>query len=123
MILIGDEIIPCENIVKIDSVEEIQNSEPNSTVLICRFDSHIMKYCQKNDVQYAIIVQNIKEVIYANALEAKYIILNKELAQEAQKVADNYMFDSRILAVIQGSDEIEWVAMNEIDGAIYTAMM
>ena len=66
---------------------------------------------------------SIKEAIYANSLNAKYIISEKELAKAIQKIADNYMFDSKILAVIETNDEIEEIAQSEIDGIIYKSIL
>ena len=45
--------------------------------------------------------------------------IEKELAKQIQKIADNYMYDSKILAIIKSNDELENIAKNEIDGVIY----
>lgn len=122
MILIGDEIIPCETIVKINSIDDIKSTKPNTT-LIFDFNVDIMTYCKNNSVQYASVVYSIKEAIYANALKAKYIITDMELSAQVQKIAQNYMFDSRILAIIEQDSKIEEVALAEIDGVIYKKLV
>ena len=118
MILIGDAIIPYEDVVTISKLEEIKKTRSNS-VLLFKFDAEIMAYCKNNSLKYGVIVSSIKEAIYANALMAKYIISDISMAEKVQKIAQNYMFDSRILAIIEQDSQIEDVAFAEIDGAIY----
>lgn len=118
MILIGDSLIDYEQICKISSIDEIKNTKPNSTLLF-NYNSEILKYCSINDLSQAVIITNIKEAIYANAFDVKYIICEKDLAIKAQKIAESYMFDSKILAIIESNDELEYIAINEIDGVIF----
>ncbi len=122
MILIGDNLIPYKTFTYIVSIIEIEHSIPNST-LIFNYDENLLIYARKNNLNIAVIVSSIKEAIYCNALNCKYIICNKKLAKTVQKIADNYMFDSKILAIIEDSEEIEKVAINEIDGVIYSTLL
>ena len=118
MILIGDKLIPFENMYKVNNLSDIQDSTANSTISF-GYNENLMKYSSENSLPYAVVVGSIKESIYANALNAKYIIASKELASTLQKIAENYMFDAKILAIIESDDEIEEIALNEIDGVIY----
>ncbi len=122
MILIGDENIPYEKIKKINNINDIKNTHSNSTLLF-KFDIEILKYTSKNDLASAVIVNSIKEVIYSANFNAKYIIPNQDILNKTQKIADNYMFDSKILAVIKTNDEIEAMAIDEIDGIIYESIV
>ena len=70
-----------------------------------------------------VYVKSIKEAIYASNFNAKYIICENELAKKLQKIADNYMWDSKILTIIKSSDDLEKVAIEEIDGAIYSDLL
>ena len=118
MILIGDDNISYENIERIDSIKDISSTKPQSTALF-NFDLEILKHTQVNDINSAVIVNNIREVIYASSLNARYIIVENNLSKIAQKIADNYMFDSKILVIIKDENEIEQSAIDEIDGIIY----
>jgi hypothetical protein len=118
MILIGDKLVPFENISFIFNIEEIKNTKANSTILFY-YDDEIILYCYENELPYAVIVTSIKEAIYSNNLNAKYIISQKELSIELQKIADNYIYDSKILAIIDSNEEFEKIAKCEIDGIIY----
>lgn len=122
MILIGDEIVSCELICRISKIDDMKSTKPNSTIIF-DFNVDIMIYCKNNGLQYAVIASSIKEAIYANALKAKYIIADITLASKVQKVAQNYMFDSRVLAIIEDSDQIEQVALFEIDGVILSHLL
>ncbi len=122
MILIGDELIPYEDICKIENISDINNTKANSTLLF-KYDIDLIKHCQENKLNTAVIIYDIKELIYSSQLDSKYIICNKEIVIEAQKIAENYMFDAKILVIIENSDEIVWVAKNEIDGAIYNNLI
>lgn len=118
MILLGDKIVPFENISFISNIEDIQNTKANSTVIF-NYDEKVLKYCYENELLSAVIVTSIKEAIYCNNLNAKYIISEKNLAVEIQKIADNYMYDSKNLAIINSNEDFEEIAKCEIDGVIY----
>lgn len=122
MILIGDRLVPSEKLFKIENIEDIVKTEANATLLY-KYDENLLSYCFKNELASAVIVSNIKECIYSNAMSVKYIICDKSLALSLQKIADNYMFDARILQIITTSNEIENVALDEIDGAIYQELL
>ena len=118
MIIIGDNLVPFEELNLINSIEDIQNTKANSTLLFF-YNEELLKYSYENELSIAIVVKSIKEAIYSNSLNAKYIICEKKLAKKIQKIADNYMYDSKILAIIKSNDELENIAKNEIDGVIY----
>ena len=122
MILIGDNLVPYENLSFVDTIADIEYTVPNSTIVF-NYDENLLLYCSKNNIDFAVIVNNLTQVIYCNALNSKYIICEKKLAKIAQKVAENYIFDSKILAIINDSSEIEKIALNEIDGAIYSNLL
>lgn len=122
MILIGDDLIPFDTIQRVHTIQDISQTKPNSTVLF-NYNEQTMKYCFENQLSFAVEVNNLKEAIYANALRAKYIICEKNLAISVQKTAQNYLFDSKVLAVINSNDEIEEIAQLEIDGVIYKRVL
>jgi len=117
MEIIGFSEIEGVEIVKINSIDEVKNTLANQLVIF-NFDLELIKYCSKNEVEFGVIVKNIKEALLSNHFLAKYIIVEKENAKLIQKIANNYMFDSKVLQVVDSLDEIESVALNEIDGII-----
>ena len=122
MILIGDKLVPFEDIFLIKNIKDIENTKANSTVLF-DFNEEILTYCYKNELFCAVVVNSIKEAIYCNNLNVKYIISEKELSIELQKIADNYMYDSKILAIIDSNEEFEQTTIAQIDGVIYRELI
>ena len=118
MIILGDELVPYENTSFISSIDEIKNTKANST-LIFLYDVELLKYCYENELSSAVIVTSLTEAIYCNSLNAKYIISDKHLAIQIQKIADNYMYDSKNLVIINSNEEFDHIAKDEIDGVIY----
>jgi hypothetical protein len=117
MIIIGNEHIDAPVFVKIASIDDIKTTQP-SNIVVFNYDVQIAKYCNENDVAYAIMSDDIKDVVFANALNASYIIVEHNGIQ-IQKLAENYMFDVKILQIIEDDSAIEQVALCGIDGVIY----
>ncbi|MFA7090673.1 MAG: hypothetical protein WC149_02340, partial [Arcobacteraceae bacterium] len=99
-------------------IGDITHTKPNSTIIFT-YDESLMSYCFENNISFAVIVQSIKEGLYCNALRAKYIICQNNLAKAMQTVAQNYLFDSKVLVIIHSNDDLEAIAKDEIDGVIY----
>ncbi len=122
MIILGDNLVPYEDISFINHIKDIINTKANST-LIFKYDEEILKYCYENSLNCAVIVDSIKEAIYSNALGSKYIIALKELSKQIQIIADTYMFDSKNIVILDTNDEFESVAKAGIDGVIYSSLL
>ena len=75
MILIGDKLVPFEDIFLIENIKDIENTKANSTVLF-DFNEEILTYCYKNELFCAVVVNSIKEAIYCNNLNVKYIAVS-----------------------------------------------
>lgn len=121
MILIGHPYIESESFAKADSIDAVADTPSGSTLFMPYGESRIplCKHCVANGVKVAMQVDSITEAILANALKVRYIICEKSLAPEIQKLAENYMFDPKILCIIASESDIEWCALNEIDGVIF----
>lgn len=122
MIIIGDKLVPFEEIIYIKNLENIKNTKANSTIIF-DYDEKTLEYVFKNNLFSAVIVSSIKEAIYCNSLNVKYIISEKNLAKKIQKIADNYMFDSKNIVIIDSNEEFEQIAKHEIDGVIYRELI
>ncbi len=102
---------------KIKTIEDIKNT-PSNSILLFDFNKEIMKFCKENDIKYAVIVSSILEAILANNLNATFIIINKKIAKKIQEIANEYLFDSKILVKIVFEWEIETFAKLGIDGVL-----
>ena len=110
--------IESEKFYTVKSKEDIKKTPPNSIVMF-DFDFKLCKYAKEQNLRFAIKVNDIKEVVFANSLNASYILVDKPLSQDAQKTADNYMFDSKILLQSESEGDIEFCALNGIDGIFF----
>ncbi|MEA2050984.1 MAG: hypothetical protein U9O56_09675 [Campylobacterota bacterium] len=118
MIIIGDKYIPYNLIEKVTDIESINFTKTNSTISF-KFDKEIMSYSMNNNINYIVKITSIKEAIYANSMNASYLICKKNLAKTIQNIAENYLFDTKVLVQIKDEDEIEELALLGIDGVIY----
>ena len=76
-------------------------------------------YCKDHDINFALIVKNRVDIILSNTIGASFIIVNEALSVDAQKFAEEYMFDSKILMKAYSKNDIETAAQNGIDGVIF----
>jgi hypothetical protein len=121
MIFFGHRFIESQNFYHVSSIESILNTPPSSTLYIefSEINLDIITHAALNSMPMAIYTQNITEVVYASALGASYIIIDKNLAKSTQNVAENYLFDAKILVLIEDEEEIEELAVQGIDGVIF----
>ena len=78
----------------------------NKGYIFFEYNEELLKYCYLNNLNYFVQINSVKEGLYANSLNAKYIVCKKTLAKKMQKIAENYMFDSKILAIIKSNDQL-----------------
>jgi hypothetical protein len=119
MLILNHKDLQSETFSKINSIDEIKKSPSNSS-LIFDFDIELCKYCNQNSLFFGVRVNSIKEILFSANLNAKYIFINdKELILKAQKIADDYLYDAKIILEITKEEELEWSALNGIDGVIW----
>jgi len=121
MIIIGHPDIPFEPFYYVESIEEIAKTPPNSTLWLGSFASakEIAKHCFKNHIAYGVMAESVNDALLSNALHARYILADHSLASKLQKIAENYLFDAKILVPISDESEMETTAEAGIDGVIF----
>jgi hypothetical protein len=120
VLFFGHRFIESQKFYHVFDIDTIAMTPP-SCIIYIEFDEKnldIINYLQENKIHFALKVQNITEVAYASALGASYIVLEQNLAKTAQKIAENYLFDAKILAHIENEDEIEELILLGVDGVI-----
>ena len=120
MLIFGHRFIPSESFYHISNIDDISNTPPSSTIYLAFDESNldIIKYANENSIEMALLVKNTTGLIYASSLKARYIIVEKEMAKTAQNIAENYLFDAKILVKIDSENEIEEIALLGIDGVL-----
>jgi hypothetical protein len=118
MIILNDKRFSNENFYPIKTKKDIENSDNNSTLLFQynEKDIELYKYCQDNNIPYAVEIASIAEFIFIYNLNAKYAFCNDlEIAKNLQKIADNYLSDTKVI-IKSSLKKIEKIALLEIDG-------
>lgn len=120
MQLFGHRFINNQSFYHVLNIDAIQNTPPSSTLYLQFSEDNldIIEHLRANYLSFALSATTITELIYASSLQASYIIVPKELAKNAQDIANNYLFDAKILVLIDDNDEIEEFALLGIDGAL-----
>ncbi len=118
MEIFGHNFIENSKFFFINKIEDIKKTAPNS-LLLSNFNKEIIKYCQAQNLLFGIKVTSIKELILASASNASYLLVDKNFAKVAQSIADEYMFDAKILLLSQDENDIEFCAKNGIDGILF----
>ncbi|CBG39377.1 hypothetical protein [Helicobacter mustelae] len=118
MLIFGYYAIACEEFHKIQSLEEVDGTQG-----LVWFDAQsdamyeLSHHCLANHVPYAVRIENIKGLLIYAALNAKYVIVQKS-PEKYQKIAEEYLLDTKILCIIEEIEEIEEIAKMGVDGVI-----
>jgi len=104
--------------VNIKNIGDIKNTKADD--IICfDYDEELCLYAKNNNLSYMVSIKDIKESILANHLNARYILLKNAKIKEIEKymkIAQNYLFDSKIICQIDTIDKINKIAKTNIDG-------
>jgi len=106
-----------DDFFEIKNIEDIKKTSPKQTLLF-DFDKELLTYCKENDISFAIKTDSILEAVFANNFDAEFIIVDKKSAKKIQNIADEYLFDSKVLVKIVFPWEIEEFAKLGIDGVL-----
>jgi len=121
MLFFGHRFLQSPKFYHIFDIDSIFSTPPSS-LLYLEFEEKnldIISYMQENGIHFALKVKNSTEIAYAAALDASYIVVETPLAKTAQKIAENYLFDAKILTHIEEEKEIEELVLLGIDGVIF----
>ena len=121
MIIIGHPWIKSNRFFKVFSIKGIEKSAPDDIILLEPLvDSYTYaQHCQANGIPFAVVANTLEDALFANALGAKYIICEEDDALMIQPIAQEYLFDTRILVLIHSEKEISKIARGGIDGVIF----
>ena len=122
MLFFGHRFFENESFYHITDIDAIVKTPPSSTLFVDFNENNldIIKHLNENGISFVLSVADITELVYASALHAKYICLATELAKTAQSVAEDYMFDAKILVQIESEEEIEELVLLGVDGVLFS---
>ena len=121
MILLGHPFIVYEPLWRVEKKEDILETPSHACVVFDYHDSHVAlcHYTLENEISFALFVKDEREVVLAAALGADFIICDKGLIEMAQKFADDYLFDAKILLYSNDEKDIVYAAKRSIDGILF----
>jgi len=121
MLILGHEEVEYKPFYFIKSIEDIAVTPPNSTVVFeySKNTLELAKHCKKKEISFAFICDDLKDTLLANANGCDFIICDIHIIKNAQKFANEYMFDAKVLLYSSSSDELLWCANEGIDGIIF----
>jgi len=123
MLLFGHRFIQSKSFYHISNIDAITDTPPSSTIYFEFSEENldIINHANLNHISMALRVNTIQELIYASSLNANYMIIDKEMAKSAHNIAQNYLFDAKVLVKISEDEEIEEMATLGVDGVIYSS--
>ncbi|WP_457606905.1 hypothetical protein [Nitratifractor sp.] len=121
MLIFGHPWIDSPRFVKIFSEEEIEKTAPGDLLLLepLNVSIELARHCRKNDLPFAVTISSLKEALLANALGAAFLLCQHETGIEVQKIAEEYLFDAKILVLVEDEREIETMARFGVDGVLF----
>ena len=117
--IILNEPFSYEKFVKVKTLEDIKSTPSNSTLIFdyCESSLTIFEFCKINSIPFGVNINSLKELIFISNFNAKYAFAdNIENAKIFQKIANEYLLDTKIILLINSFEEIETIAMLGIDG-------
>ena len=123
MLIFGHRFIPSDSFYHIQDIESISNTPPSSVIHIEFGEENldIITHTNLNQIPTSICAKNITQIIYASSFNASFIVVHSEIAKTAQKIANEYLFDAKILVLIEDEEEIEELALLGVDGVIFSS--
>jgi hypothetical protein len=121
MLIIGHPWIAFEPFYLIKRIEDIAATPPNSRVIFSFSEANLplCRHCAQNGISFALICDTKRDVLIAQAQMCDFIVCDKSVAIDAQKFADGYLFDAKILLYTGALSDLEWAADHEIDGILF----
>jgi len=121
MLIYGHPWIKSNIFRKVFKVSDIKETNPDDIILLEPLvDSiSVAQHCQANSIKFAVTVTSTTEAIFANALNASFVISPIEEGSFIQSVAQDYLFDTKVLVLINEEKDISKMARVSIDGVIF----
>lgn len=123
MLLFGHRFIESDSFYHVLDIDSISNTPPSSIIHIEFKEENldIIQHAELNQIKTSLCCKNVTDIIYAESLGASFIVIHKELAEVANKLANDYLFDAKILVLIEDEEDIEELALIGVDGVIFAS--
>lgn len=114
MIIIGHKLIKHEKFIF------IKNEIKKDFINCFYYDEKLIEKMIKEEIKFAIIIKNENELILSNAFNADFILIENDLklAKISAKIAEFYMFDSKVLLINEDLSNLNQIYDLKLDGII-----
>ncbi len=121
MLIFGHPLVESERFVIVKSENDVKRSSPKDIVVFSFKEEnfYLANYCRQNDIAFGVFVNDLKELLISNLWGGKFALVEVDFAKEAQKIAEEYLFDMKIILQIENEDEMVKAAKEGIDGVIF----
>ncbi len=121
MILFGHPCVSSEPFYHIDSAEAVRHTPANSAVALFYSPENldIIAYLRTNGVRFALFVETPTDAVIAENLRASYLIAYPKNAQAIQSIAEHYLFDAKVLGLIDDIRDLDKAIQMRLDGVIF----
>ncbi|MCX6072989.1 MAG: hypothetical protein NTY39_01540 [Campylobacterales bacterium] len=121
MILFGHPLIPSERFYHVESIDAIIHTPSNAVIALVFEEQNldIITHLHLNSIRFALYVTTVVEAVLGENLHATYLIVNAENSSEIQKVAEHYLFDTKVLGYCDDEESLEELIEMRLDGAIF----
>lgn len=131
MIIIGHSAIAYPPFTKVSSLKEIAHTQASQILWFEATQNKegytLANHCCQYQVPYAVMINNITDLLIYAHLQAKYLIVHfKDSLQDAiqyQKIIEHYLLDCKLLYPIENDTHIQKVAKCGIDGVIFKQVL
>lgn len=115
MEILGKDFINFKPLIYIKNIEDLTNGA------LFDYNEDFIKLANKKEFEYSVIVNDIFQALFANAARAKYIVLNKNFKnpKKLTKLAQFYLFDSKISVYCKNEDDFKNAVKNGVDCIIF----
>jgi len=121
MLIFGHPWIKGRTFRKVFTVDDIAAIPLEDIILLEPLSDSIAlaQYCHAQQRDFAVTVSSITESLFVNALQGAYLVCQPEDAVKIQSIAQEYLFDTKVLTLISSEKEIQKIAESSIDGVIF----
>ena len=101
-----------------------EKAEFKEGIICFEFGENLIQKAVKIGAKFAIFAKNEDEILLANALKAEFILIESEnLAKKASKMAEFYLFDSKILLILTSLKNLAKAYKLGVDGVILKELL
>ncbi len=121
MLIFGHPLVESERFIIVKSKDDIKKTSPKDIVVFPFKEEnfYLAEYCRQNDIVFGVFIDDLKQLLISNLWGGRFALVESDFAKEAQNIAEEYLFDMKIILQIDNEDEMVKAAKDGIDGVVF----